>query len=492
MSIEEGARTVMAVWQKIYKTLAAIKTGIFLLIVTGVFSAVGTLILQRPTTEIDELERTYSPTTLLWLDRFGLTDVFHTWWFATLLALVSLSIIFASIERWPNAWRFYARPYRRPEPTFRKTLPNRAEIPVVDGKSGLEAAARAFSKVGIRTERIVENDTPSLYAERHRFSVMAVYVVHLSLLMILAGYIIDLSFGYRGFMQIVKGTSTDAYSLRVRNEEVTRHLPFAVRCDDTGQENYQDGTPKKWWSKLTIVENGRDVAHKEIKVNDPFTYNGMRFYQSSFGPSGDLEFVELKAAKPENLTNPVTVKLKVNETVPVDADTTVKLAKFIPDFFIQDQEVFKKSDNLVNPAFQLVVTYKGKEAKTWLMPAVQNITDAAGMPYVFTYANLGMLNYTGLQVSHLPGQWGIWAGVVLMAVGLGVAFYMVHMRFWAIAVNDPNQGWTIWVGGACNKNKERFEERFNALVEAIRNEVGELPAVTAPKPAKREKETVGV
>ena len=28
---------------------------------------------------------------------------------------------------------------------------------------------------------------------------------------------------------------------------------------------------------------------------------------------------------------------------------------------------------------------------------------------------------------------------MLMAFGLGVAFYVVHMRFWAMAVNDPKR-----------------------------------------------------
>src|SRR3954465_6576831 len=113
---------VLAVWNKIYKTLATVRTGIILLLITVVVSAVGTVVLQRPTTEPLDIQRAYSPQTLVLLDRMGLTDVYHAWWFITLLGLVSLSIIFVSIERWPNAWRFYARPYRFPEPHFRATL----------------------------------------------------------------------------------------------------------------------------------------------------------------------------------------------------------------------------------------------------------------------------------------------------------------------------------------------------------------------------------
>ena len=462
---------MISVWQKFYKTLASIRTGIILLIITGVLSAIGTFVLQRPATDVDVLERTYSPTTLLWLDRFGLTDVFHAWWFALLLTLVSLSIIFASLERWPNAWRFYARPYRKPEAHFRAALPHHTEIPVASGKAGLDAAERGFASVGLKAERIVDADSISLYAERHRMSVLAVYIVHLSLLLIFFGGILDAIYGYRGYMPIIKGETNGQLEVRMRNKDVKHQLPFAIRCDDTGQENYADGTPKRWWSNLTVVENGKDVAHKMIVVNDPLLYKGIRFYQSSYGMTGKLDHVELQAMTPGMSPNAKPIRLGLNQTAQVDPETTVKLARFVPDFFIQDNEVFARSNELENPAFELVVTNKGKETKTWLMPRIANATDSKEIPYVFAVSDLKMLNYTGLQVSHEPGQWSVWAGVVLMAFGLAVAFYLVHMRFWAMAVNDPKKGWVIWVGGAFNKNKERFEERYNALVEAIQREV---------------------
>ena len=70
-----------SIWTKVYQTLASVRTGIFLIIVVGIFSAVGTVILQRPTSEPEDMQRAYSPQTLALLDRFGLTDIFHAWWF---------------------------------------------------------------------------------------------------------------------------------------------------------------------------------------------------------------------------------------------------------------------------------------------------------------------------------------------------------------------------------------------------------------------------
>ena len=92
-------------------------------------------------------------------------------------------------------------------------------------------------------------------------------------------------------------------------------------------------------------------------------------------------------------------------------------------------------------------------------------------PYQFEAKDLKMGYFTGLEVSHEPGQWAVWAGVVLMGLGLGVVFYVVHMRFWVTPVRDARGQLVLWVGGAANKNKEAFEERFRKVVEEIKKEL---------------------
>ena len=84
--------------RKSWQTLSSIKTGVVLIILVVIFSAAGTVILQRPMTEPDDMARAYSPAMLRFLDATGLTDVFHARWFVALMILVSLSIIAASVR----------------------------------------------------------------------------------------------------------------------------------------------------------------------------------------------------------------------------------------------------------------------------------------------------------------------------------------------------------------------------------------------------------
>ena len=150
------ASSLSTIPKRIHKTLSDLRTGVVLLILTGIASALGTFILQRPATDPDKLAQAYSPAVLAWLDRLGLTDVFHAWWFLALLSMVSLSIVLVSIDRFPNAWRFYARPYRRTDSHFRSALPNKVELPITDSEEALNAAERALKKSGWPVERIAD------------------------------------------------------------------------------------------------------------------------------------------------------------------------------------------------------------------------------------------------------------------------------------------------------------------------------------------------
>jgi cytochrome c biogenesis protein len=464
-----------ALWTKFYKTLASIRTGVILLIIVVLFSAAGTFVMQRPTSEPGQLERAYSPSTLALLDRIGLTDVFHSWWFLSLLALVSLSIIFASLERWPNAWRFYARPYRRPEPHFRAALAHRTSIPIRNADEGIEAAERAFRKLRLPTERISGTEGVSLYSEKHRFAVLAVYVIHASLLFIFLGGIVDGLMGYRGFMSIDEGQTTNQFSVRTAMGEFPRTLPFSIRCDEARQENYKDaekrdtGMPKKYWSKLDVIENGQVTRTKQIIVNDPLVYHGIRLFQASMGQSGTLRSATLEVKDADGKSQ--VINIKPGMTAPLGPDTSITLAKFVPDFYIQDNEVYNKSESPNNPALGFVVTKARQKHQAWIFPANSMTADVPALSMKLTLTGGDLANFTGLEVSYEPGQWAVWTGCLLMGIGLVIAFYIIHMRFWAIAVHDEKQGLVLWVGGAFNKNKERFEDKYKALVAAIEREI---------------------
>ncbi|MFB3915353.1 MAG: cytochrome c biogenesis protein ResB [Terriglobales bacterium] len=472
--------------RSLLQTIGSLRTGIILLILVGITSAAGTLILQRPITDPQDIQAAYSPQTLRLLDSLGLTDVYHSWWYVTLLSLLGLSIILVSLDRWPNAWRYYSRPYRRTDASFRAVLPLQKTIPISDPQVGLDAAERAFRRQGLKAERIVENDEVSLYAEKSRYAVLAVYVVHSSLLLIMLGGIVDGIWGYKGYVNLIPGQPA-VKTVELRDGK-TKALPFELGCEDAGQENYTGQfamMPKRWWSKLVVSQNGKEVERKEIAVNDPLVRNGIRFYQSGYGASGNMRRARLGVV---DLANPSTPResfeLNLGSTVALADGSRITLVKFLPDSYAMDGAIYQRSKNLGNAAAEIqLATKDGKVQQGWLvrtqsMPQEVVLVGPyngtgellSGVPYQLV-ASVDMLPFTGLQVSYEPGQWGVWAGCVLMALGLVMAFWVLHQRYWAVPVINKEGRLVLWVGAAANKNREGFAGRFGDLTREIEKEL---------------------
>ena len=195
---------------------------------------------------------------------------------------------------------------------------------------------------------------------------MAVYVIHASLLLIFAGEIIDGFFGFGGFMGLHKGQTGNVIELRTGGNKT---LPFSVKCYSAGQENYADGSPKKWWSNLAVIDNGKEVATKQIVVNDPLVYKGLRFFQASYWiDSKSVDALRLTAINQAGASQPI--ELFMGKPVELDPNTTVALTDYISDAFVRDGQVFKKSDEIENIAFGLDVTDRatGATTKVWLLP----------------------------------------------------------------------------------------------------------------------------
>ena len=460
-----------SIWTKIYKTLSSVRTGIFLIIVVGVFSAIGTIILQRPTSEPADMQRAYSPETLALLDHLGLTDIFHTWWFLVLLTMFCVCLIFVSVDRWPNAWKVYAKPVRFAEPHFRVSLPQTVKIPVTDASAALSLTENILNRFGFHPERVTEKGDTGLFAEKQRFSVFAVYIVHFSLLCIFTGYIVDGIVGYRGNIMVPEGKALNQITLRDNKGGGTKKtIPFFIRCDAAGEETYPDGSPKKWWSKLALIEDGKEVASKQIVVNDPFVFQGVRIYQSSMGQSSTPKTLSFTATPTTG--EPVVVEVPLNSKAILPDGESLSVLRWVPDYYVQDNEVYTKSDDAENPAVQLGLTNaKGETKKLWILYSQLNSTKGQDAPYEFALKSANWAQFTGLEVSHQPGQFGVWLGVVLMAFGLVIAFYTQHQRIWAVVADDGKGGKLLWVGGTTNKNRDRFQAKFDQVKAALQQEL---------------------
>ncbi len=466
-------------FDKFLQFFSSLKCGLLFLGLLGTAMILGTFILQRPMAQEGQIEQVYAPQVVRLLNVLGLFDVFHAWWFILLLGLLGANITLASIERFPQVWRLYARPHYLADPVFIRALPFQKEIPLGphSPSDALTLASQRLEHLGYPARKDVL-PKGTLYVEKHRLVRLAPYVVHASLLIIFAGAILDGTRGYKGFVNLRPGVSTDTID-PLTGSGPTRQLGFSLRCDAAGMVPYPDGSPKQYWSQLTVLENGREVEHKKIWVNDPLTYKGVRFFQASLSSLGTVRQLVMEATWPENgVEKHKVLTLAMRTPVPLDDQgTDIALGDFLPDYVLQGSQISNQSNDPNNPAIHLLVhRTSGQVTNAWVLPKTPQTNAPNDTGIKFRFVNVDMDSMTGLQVAHQPGQWLIWAGCLLLVTGLAMALYLSHIRIWGIVATDRNGQPALLLGGQPSKYRENFERKFHELTDEVQAVLSQVPA----------------
>ena len=442
--------------QATWDFFCSLKLSIFLLICLAATSVIGTIIPQSPQREY--LEH-LSETKIRLYSTLGFFDMYHSWWFILLLYLLTVNLVACSIKRLPRVWKFISEPALILDDGLEKTLSLTHEFKKQGDAVSLRDRMAAFLKGEFAEPVVTErNGEFHLFAQKNPYCRLGVYVVHSSIIIIFIGALIGSYFGYKAYVQITEGMNvTTVYSQR---GEKPLDLGFGVRCEKFSVSFYDTGAPKEFKSILTILENGQPVKGYEnipVVVNDPLTYKGITFYQSSYGPAGDGAVYKFtvratKGGAPANLI------VRQGERVSLPGggfmqvvDATQEVRAFMPQFS--------------GPAAKIATSSPSGEPQEFIL--FKNFPDfdrQRGGDLVFTYEGADEKFYTGLQVAKDPGVWVVWAGCALMIIGICMAFFLSHKRIWIKVVNGR-----VTIGGTASKNQPAFQLFFDGLVDKLKN-----------------------
>ncbi|HXE97020.1 MAG TPA: cytochrome c biogenesis protein ResB [Dongiaceae bacterium] len=446
------ATTERSFINSVWDFFCSLKLTLFLLISLALTSIIGTVLPQGPLPP--EYVAQISPAKLQIYSRLGFFDMYHSWWFIALLYVFSLNLVSCSIKRLPHVFKFISEPALVLGEGMRTSFQLKKDLsfsgPIEKGKERLaEFLGKEFSTPVI-TEH---NGEYHLFAQKTAWCRLGVYVVHFSILVIFIGAIIGSLAGFKGFVTIIEGKSVNSFE--GRNGQ---HMPlgFELLCEKFNVDFYPSGAPKEFRSILTVLENGKPVpgfSKVKVIVNEPLTYKGFTFYQSSYGQAseGSEHFITVTPR-----SGGTAEKLTVHEGVPVTLKdgTTLRLLE-------ATQEVRQFAPGFSGPAARIEVTAKGAEPKIFI--AFKNFPEVnaqRGDALIFGYEGTNAKMYTGLQVAKDPGVWVVWLGCTLMVLGIFIAFFMSHKRIWVVV----SKGHAHMYGNA-SKNQAAFLMQFEDISE---------------------------
>jgi cytochrome c biogenesis protein len=355
----------------------SLKMTFVLLVTIALVSIIGTLIPQKRA--MGEYIEHYRENLYQLFDFFGFLNLFGSWWFQLLLVLLIVNLVVCSLNRLPKIWS-------------------------VKGLSRKEWLGR-----------------------------LGPHLTHFSLIIILAGSLIGNIWGYKAYINIPQGDSIEAVALKDSYQFL--NLGFTIRCDKFDM-SYYPGTqmPKEYRSDLIIVENGREVLTKTIRVNDPIQYKGISFYQSSYGylpPKPGETKAELEIIPKGNGSRGYRLKIGEGEIKQIPGtEHRVQFATFIPDFGLgEGNRPISLSDQLNNPAAQVNIYQNEKLSyRGWSFLRNPEFHGSKDDTYRVKFIDyLGGRPYTGLQVVKDPGVWVVWTGFGFLVLGLVLSFQF-HRR----------------------------------------------------------------
>ena len=398
-----------------------------------------------------------------------LTDLYHSPLFYVLMGLLSLNLIICSINRFPVSMKQYQSPCFPEPPGIFDNLPQN-QIIITDKE--INTAGRVVElSLAAKFGRVKKTDTEKgrlFYRERGRFSLFGVYIVHLSILLMIAGAVIGSIFGLEADVNIKEGETVNIINLA--GGKVTRQLDFSVRCDKFIVEFYENGAPKTYRSDLSFIKNGQVTRRGSVLVNHPITFEGLRFYQSSYGTAQEIRAI---------ITYTWSGK-KSREIVLTTGDT----------FDLPEQNaratVLRVEENIMGlgPAVKLKITSPKKDIQLWgfkhiaeiaaanpgLLSEVPLFNPGLFKPYVFSLNRIEQQYYTGLHVVRDPGISFVLIGGMLLLAGMILIFLMSHQRVWVRVERRP-EGVKISVSGRSNRNSAGLKRQIDNLCVRISQEL---------------------
>ncbi|MDX9833846.1 MAG: cytochrome c biogenesis protein ResB [Desulfobulbus sp.] len=437
---------------------ASVQLALLLLFLLAATSIIGTIIPQNspPSFYIEK----FGAKTARLFQLLDITDMYNSWWFLALLTLFALNLVVCSLERLPGVIRTVRRdglqtsPDQLSKQPFRQTMDIAA--PVVEATRRAADLLRAH---GWQPREATVADGRLLFAERGPWSRFGAYVVHLSILMILAGALVGSSsvasrvlrnpdFAFKGSAMLPEQESISHILAFKSGQRID--LGFSLRCDVFAIEYYPNGMPKTYRSSVTVLENGKPVRTADIEVNRPLTHRGVTFYQSSY-QAGREYFITL-TKQPDNLT----------QTAVIPPAREVSWPAAGVNYGIINRE------NQGEVTRRLKIWFsdgQGEPAVFWVPAGEETTLERPSGNYRI---QARQLYATGLQAAKDPGVWLVYSGCLLMLVALYIAFFLSHRRVW-VQVEPTGQTSRLLFAGTANKNRVAFEKKFAALVDDLEN-----------------------
>jgi len=490
-----AAKQNLSFLNRFLNLLSSVRFGIILLIILGLLSFLGMLILQQ--TDVSNFPKWYAgltPSERIVGNYLGLFDIYHTWYYNLLLLVLSLNIILASIERAPKTWRIVSNRKLEASKTWltAQLFTDEKNLGAENQKSATEKVLSALGSMRLKTTVVEKNGRTHIFAEKGWWNRLGYLVVHVGLLTIFAGGFLTNQFGRNGNLSLLPGESSSQIQILDVTldsaKDIPASLPFTVTCLDVQQKlirkegSIDSGNTIDWLTKVRISDE-YGTREAVVQLNRPFDYRGYRFFQASFIPNGKARNITLKLT-PENGGNPIEVSIPRDGSTVLQDGTTINFKDFYSSFIVGPNGIQEiRGPEYTKPVAVLEVTKLNSQSEK-AMAFQMDIPDDVPIAKPVAGYKFKLVDFEKAPQAHVlalnkdPGMLPFYiGGAILIAALIGV-FFFSHQRVWALVEEKEEGKFSVTFGGNTNRNQLKFEDNFKSIV----NKLGARTSTSANEP----------
>ncbi len=359
--------------------------------------------------------------------------------------LVVVPVLLGLAIAWNLVERVAARRRRRPRQAEGRF---RAQLEWSEATPPGEAAARlrtALRRGGYRVAETLEDGSAVVVGHRGDLGFWGSIVFHVGLIVALLAVVLTMVGEWRGELQLVEGevATLDAPGVVAvrRLGPMGRGPPhLVVRLDRVEARYQEDRFPVDYRAELTVLGGSGALRAGTVRVNQPLTAGGRRFFMQRYGMAPVLE---VRRAGETLLAAPVVLSVLDGREDRFDLPgTRDRIAvRWFGDHVREAGGVRSRSDEPRHPALGLSLEGPGPAARPMLLPLGEETSLG---PYRVAFRELR--RWASFGVDRDPGTPVLFAALVLAAAGLAVRFWD-HEREVRVRVEPEGEGSRVAAAG---------------------------------------------
>jgi len=288
---------------KIWSFFSSVKVGIWLIVITLIASAIGTIFPQEMYIPAEAPSR--DPAIFYEAEygifgkiyyQLGFHNLFSSWWYMILIALIGISLVICSLDRFVPLYKALKKQKAKRHETFlsrQRLFSETKQVSEEEKQKVVEA---------LKKQRYnIQNENGHILAEKGRFSRWGPYVNHIGLIIILLAallrftpflYLDEYVWVREGEEKVIPGTDGEFY---IKNKAFTLDT---YDIDDVENERFKEAIKKEgepiaenYESDVVIYQAEKSAvtgAEPELKkiiednitVNNPLKFSGFTLYQA--------------------------------------------------------------------------------------------------------------------------------------------------------------------------------------------------------------------